>query len=312
MRFRPNGTKLARLIVRLAAVVIAISAMVSSAPAVAALTATGSSHSASVAAAVTRRAIPKVIGWTAADAATALHARGFGHIFTSANGHKVVTPSRWTVTKQSPKAGTSSKLGIAVTLTVVATADYVAQQVRSFYAQDYGSFPTITRTGTGSAIIALPSGLTAAIVKSTYSGVGSFRVTELAAKNVTTKRVVVSAKYSYSGTSAFGLVAVKARTAALEVSGIGSWKVIISPIASAPIIATPIAARGDHVYLYSGLSTTWTVRSPGPTTFMLNQISSSSYPNLAVNESGNWAGPVALQPGPSVIEIHSNGAWTIR
>jgi hypothetical protein len=56
----------------------------------------------------------------------------------------------------------------------------------------------------------------------------------------------------------------------------------------------------------------WTVSSPGPTTFVFNQISSSSYPNLAVNESGNWAGPVALQPGPSVIEIHSNGAWTIH
>jgi hypothetical protein len=44
---------------------------------------------------------------------------------------------------------------------------------------------------------------------------------------------------------------------------------------------------------------------------MLNQISSGSYPNLAVDESGDWAGQVALQPGPSVIEVHSDGAWSI-
>jgi hypothetical protein len=122
----------------------------------------------------------------------------------------------------------------------------------------------------------------------------------------------VNAKTSYTGTDALGVKSAKVPTTAIRVTGSGTWHVTLEPIADAPIVALPMSSKGDRVYLYSGKAAIWKVSSPGKTTFELDQISSGSYPNLAVDESGSWAGKVAMQPGPSVIEIHSTGAWSIR
>ena len=313
MRFRPNGTKLARGILRAAAVIIAVSATIAYAPIAAQAAYPNSSMSMSMSMVDTRtRLVPKVVGWTAADAVTALHSRGFGYSLKTLNHHTVRTPSHWTVTKQSPRSRTHAKVGSRIILTVIKTSTYITQGVRKFYSQNYGRFAQISQGGTGTAVIQLPKGITSAIVRSDYSGGGRFTIAELGKGNVPTKRLLVSSTTDYLGSAALGLAQVKVPTTAIRVSGSGTWRVTIAPISSAPIIAVPTKGKGDRVYLYSGSSVTWTVSSPGATTFMLNQFSSSSYPNLAVDESGAWAGPVALQPGPSVVEIQSNGAWTIH
>lgn len=310
MRFRVNGKTMTPRIVRLAAAAIALSAIIAGAPALAA-GASNISSKTSVMGVKTHR-VPSVVGLIASNAVAALDGRGFVTILKAPPGHRVVKAANWTVAKQSPKAGMHLAVGSKVTLAVIKTTTYLAQGIRRFYSQDYGTFPAIIRTGTGDRTIALPKGITSAIVFSSYTGGGRFTVSELSAGNAATKRVLVNATKRYAGTQAFGLVSVKARTTAIRVSGSGTWRITIKPIAAVPIMAVPVKSTGDRVYLYSGPSAMWTVSSPGPTTFILNQISSSSYPNLAVNESGSWAGPVALQPGPSVIEIHSNGAWTIH
>jgi hypothetical protein len=224
----------------------------------------------------------------------------------------VKTTSHWTVTKQSPKAGAHANTGGKITLTVIKTTAYIAKQTRSFYSQNYGSFHTTTHRGSGLEILAVPHGAKAAMAVATFDGAGAFTIVELGAGEVPTGRTLVSAARHYSGANALGLTSQKVSTTEIEINGRGKWSVTIEPVSKAPIVSVPITAMGDHVYLYSGPTAMWTVSSPGPTTFILNQISSSSYPNLAVNESGSWAGPIALQPGPSVIEIHSNGGWTIH
>jgi hypothetical protein len=293
--------------VRLAAVVLAalVGLTLSAAPAVAA--APGS-----VPLTTSSQVVPLVVGWNAASAITALHSHGFGYTLKPPTGQAVKTPSHWTVTKQSPSGRSTAKTGTKVTLSVITTTEYIAQGIRSFYAKDYGSFVPVSQTTKGTAIIHLPKGIKAALVIASYTGVGKFTITELGAGNVVTTRVPVNATGSYSGTVALGLTSVKVPTTEIRVSATGTWRVTLEPISSAPIIALPVSGKGDFVYLYSGKAAIWIVSSPGHTTFALNQFSSGSYPNLAVDENGNWTGQIALEPGPSVVEIHSTGTWKIR
>jgi len=310
MRFRPNGKMTSRRFAAVIVAAIATSTMLAALPAIAADAApVRTSASTSVQSA---RTVPKLVGWTASSAAAALRSRGLAFTLIAADGSRVGTPSKWTVVKQTPSAGTQAKASTRVVLTVITTTAYVAQGVRSFYSQNYGTFATITKNGSGPTTISFPSTVKSGIVTATFSGAGAFGIAELSTGNAATGRTLVNASGPYAGSNAFGLATLKNATTAIRVTGTGAWHITVAPISSAPILGVPAAATGDTVYLYSGLSATWTVSSPGPTTFMLNQISSSSYPNLAVDESGNWAGRVAIQPGPSVVEIHSNGAWTIH
>jgi hypothetical protein len=309
MRFRPNGMTATRVVAT--AILAAATIVASAAPASAELTATTPP---SITASQTAKTavVPLVVGWNAASAITALHARGFTAVLKPPTGQVVKTPSHWTVTKQTPKGKSSAKTGSTVTLSVITTAAYIAQTIRSFYSKDYGTFTPVSHSGSGALTIAFPKGIRSLLVVAKYSGKGSFTITELSAGNVATKRVPVSTKSSYSGTDAVGVKSAKVPTTDLKVSGSGTWHVTLEPIADAPIVALPMSGTGDHVYLYSGKAAIWKVSSPGKTTFVLNQISSGSYPNLAVDESGDWSGKVAMQPGPSVVEIQSNGAWSIH
>jgi hypothetical protein len=313
MRFRPNGKIVTRRTIRLAVATFAIAAIAITGPALSAQAAGNHSVALTSAESHTRsRLVPLVVGWSAADAATALHSHGFSYAFKSPRGKKVKKPSHWTVTKQSPEGRSHAPTSTKVILTVLKTSVYLSQGVRSFYAQNYGSFPAISQGGSGTDVFLLPTGITSAIVRATYSGGGTFGIVELGKGGIATNRTLVAASGSYGGTIALGLTKVKVPTTAIRVTGSSSWRITIIPIASAPILTTSAAGRGDRVYLYSSLSAIRTVSSPGPTNFTLNQISSSSFPNLAVNESGSWSGPIALQPGPSVVEIRSNGPWTIH
>jgi hypothetical protein len=313
MRFRPNGKNAMR---RWVVAIVATTALAGMAPGISACAATaaspGSSVSATVNANALKRLVPTVVGWNAANAAIAIHARGFSYSYQPPKGQKLKTASHWTITKQSPKGGSHVRIGSKIVLSVVKSSVYASRGVRSFYAKDYGTFTPIAQGGTGGQTFDLPAGITAALVVWSYSGGGHLTITELGKGDLPTGRVLVKSASSPRRMDALGLSKSKVPTTAIEVNGTGKWRVTIEPIASAPIIATPAAATGDGVYLYSGPAKIWTVSSPGQTTFMLNQISSGSNPNLAVDESGSWAGQVALQPGPSVVEIHSNGAWTIH
>jgi hypothetical protein len=299
MRFRPYGNTTARRTLKLVLAGFIAAILIGATPA---LSAQASATS----------LVPSVVGWSAANAVTSLHSHGFSYTFKAPAHHKVSKPSRWTVTAQSPKGKARVAAGSRITLTVMKTSKYLAQGARSFYAEDYGTFSPISKSGSGTKIFTFPHGIASLIVKASHPGAGSFRVSELGKGGMSTGRAPIAVSGSYHGGVAIGLTKVKIRTTAIQVSGTGSWHITLIPVASAAVISFPSSGTGDQVFLYSGAASIRTVSSPGPTTFMLNQISSSSSPNLAVNESGNWTGKIGLQPGPSVVEVHSTGTWSVR
>jgi hypothetical protein len=194
---------------------------------------------------------------------------------------------------------------------VVKTSVYLSKGARSFYAEDYGTFSAVSIGGSGAGIVAFPHGITALIVKASHPGSGAFRVSELGTGGLSTGRVPISVTGAYHGGVAIGLTRARMPTTSIRITGIGAWRITLVPVAAARVLTRTTRGTGDQVLLYSGPTAIWTVSSPGPTTFVLNQISSSSLPNHAVDESGNWAGKIGLQPGPSVIEISSNGSWAV-
>jgi hypothetical protein len=65
------------------------------------------------------KAVPNVVGKTASAAKAALKKGGLGYSYSPPKGSVVVLAKNWTVTKQSPKAGSKVKSGTKVKLTVV-------------------------------------------------------------------------------------------------------------------------------------------------------------------------------------------------
>lgn len=70
--------------------------------------------------------VPNVVGKTASDAKAALKKAGLGYRYSPPRGSVVVLSKNWTVTKQSPKAGSKVKSGTKITLTVVKSSSLKA------------------------------------------------------------------------------------------------------------------------------------------------------------------------------------------
>ena len=73
-------------------------------------------------AASTAKVVPKVVGKTAYSAKKALTKAGLHYKYSAPAGSFVVLSKNWTVTKQSPKAGSKVAPGTTVKLTVVKTS----------------------------------------------------------------------------------------------------------------------------------------------------------------------------------------------
>lgn len=122
MRFMPKAA--ARHIVAATAVVVGVvisaAVLTGASSATAAELMDATSHL--VAASAKPKVVPNVVGKTAYDAKAALKKSGLGYNYSPPKGSVVILSKNWTVTKQSPKAGTKVKPATKIKLTVVKTA----------------------------------------------------------------------------------------------------------------------------------------------------------------------------------------------
>lgn len=107
-----------------AAVIVAAAAFVGPSSAAAAEVKAGSLNP--VAASSTSKVVPNVVGKTASDAKAALKKSGLGYSYRPPKGSVVILSKNWTVTKQSPKAGSKVKQSTKIKLTVVKTSSLKA------------------------------------------------------------------------------------------------------------------------------------------------------------------------------------------
>lgn len=191
------------------------------------------------------------------------------------------------------------------------TTDPVAE-ARAALDETFGTFTPITKSGRGDSIIKLPSGVTAGLVSMQYSGSSNFAVNVIDASNQATGDLLANEIGSWTGNAPFGINSFGEAPAKLEVTGQGSWTIKIAPLSTAKRIGVPGAGKGTGTFLYTGDVSDWTMTHKGSSNFSVITIGTDGTSDLLVNEIGKYAGTVAASPGPVLIEIGADGAWTIK
>jgi hypothetical protein len=96
----------------------------------------------------------------------------------------------------------------------------------------------------------------------------------------------------------------------LRVSASGPWRIEIKPLSSARDIGQGAGGHGDDVVVYRGSSGVAAIHNAGEDNFAVWAYSGDSS-DLLVNEIGNYDGRVPISAGPVVLEVTSNGSWSI-
>jgi hypothetical protein len=183
-----------------------------------------------------------------------------------------------------------------------------AEPTTNPYDEQFGTFAAVKKTGRGDSTIKLPSGATAGLVTATHKGSSNFAIEVLDAKNQTVD-LLVNEIGRYAGTTAFGLSTFGDEPAKLKVQADGSWTVAITPISSAKGLSAKTSGKGDTVLTYGGDAQDWKITHKGSSNFVVTQV--TDFPDLLVNEIGNYSGVVPMTAGPSVVTIQADGAWTM-
>ena len=226
---------------------------------------------------------------------------------TSAQPPTAATSSPGTTSET--KQATTSKAAESSTEPPATTASEDPEAAaRAQIAEQYGEFKKIEESGTGDATIKLPAGAKAGMVTASHKGDSNFSVSALDATNESTGDLLVNTIGSYSGVTAFGLSSFGDATK-LQVKADGSWKITIVPLSEAPTLALPAKETGDRVYLYLGPAADWSITHKGEGNFAVIQY--ADFPNLMVNEIGDYKGVVPATTGPTIVTVGADGSWTI-
>lgn len=185
-------------------------------------------------------------------------------------------------------------------------------EARAAFDETFGTFAPIIKSGSGDSIIKLPAGVTSGLVSMQYKGSSNFAVSVIDAANEPTGDLLANEIGSWVGNAPFGVNSFGNEPAKLEVTGQGSWTIKIAPISSAKQIGIPGAGKGTGTFLYVGDVSDWTMTHKGTSNFSVITITPDGGGDLLVNEIGKYAGTVAASPGPVLIEIGADGAWTIK
>lgn len=179
------------------------------------------------------------------------------------------------------------------------------------FTEAYGTFTTISKSGSSPAVITLPTGFTGvkgAVVTATYAGSSDFVVQGLDASDLPTGDLLVDRVGHYSGTTSL-IPSLGATPTQLKIDASGPWTVRIAPVSTAPALHLPVTGRGDAVYLYTGEAARWRIRNNGSSNFVVQL--DGDFPEVLVNVTGAYDGTVPTIAGPSVVSIRSDGSWSM-
>ena len=219
-------------------------------------------------------------------------------------------------------SGLEGRTGYSVTVRAKNGVGYSASSIKSSFttkdwsaaakwaAKKYGTFTTVTVSGTGDDVITLPRGVKAGILSARHSGGSNFSI-QVQDKNGTTTDWAVNRMGAYSGTTVFGMDAWRGTPRQLEITASGEWTIQISAVRTA--VGMPSSGKGDGVYLYGGRTRQLAVTHSGSAHFLVyTYASGASGRSHLVNAYGSYRGSVPLTKGPAVIEIVADGSWTAK
>jgi len=166
-------------------------------------------------------------------------------------------------------------------------------------------------TGSGDSVvtIAKPDGQTSeAIATISYSGDRNFIVTGLD-NAYGYAGLLVNEIGNYSGT-----VLLTSEMTRLEIESSGPWTIQVKSLSQARSFSSGIIrGTGDDVLRWYGTTTrTAYITHQGESNFVVwSHQDDEDYPDLLVNEIGEYEGGVVFPGGPATIEINADGSWSI-
>ena len=159
--------------------------------------------------------------------------------------------------------------------------------------------------GTGDDVIdiSFPAGEKVGVLVATYQGDSNFIVTGLKAG----ERVggLVNTIGSYEGT-----VTIDSADQ-LQIKASGTWHLEIRSLLRLGTFDKQAEGHGDHVLIFNGSRGVMTASHDGSSNFIVRAIGKRGSDGL-INEIGVYKGKVPLAAGPSFIEIHADGNWTLN
>jgi hypothetical protein len=177
--------------------------------------------------------------------------------------------------------------------------------------EKYGVFEVTSESGSGDAVIELPAGAAAGLIRATYTGTANFSVLALDEENQPTADILVNSSGGYRGITAYGLFGNTTGAAvSLKVMASGPWTIEVGPISYAP--GPPSGGTGDDVFLYAGDPVTVGLTHDGVENFVVSEYSGEGIGmSLLVNEIGAYDGSVPIGKGPLVLVVKGDGSWTL-
>lgn len=171
-----------------------------------------------------------------------------------------------------------------------------------------------TYSGSGSKVIRIKATDEPLLVQSVYRGDSNFTIYGVDPSGEEGD-LLANAVGNHRGTRIMNL-SQEAKTAALKVSGDGTWKITIKPITQARrwgVNAT--RGRGDEVFALQPASEgfqTITAKYVGDDNFTVYGYTGDGQEELLVNEVGTSTAENTLPDGTFLIRVEGAGTWTLK
>ena len=202
------------------------------------------------------------------------------------------------------KATIKSRVGFGLTSLVLAVATALVAPATAQAAPQ-------TYTGSGDMVVDITPIKSASILKVTYTGDSAFIVRPIDATGKEGISLVIDIG-PFDGT--VFQQAVSKAVVALSVKAEGDWTIIISPIATAPVVGTKnVSGTGSAVVKWAKPSTGYkkiAFTSDGDGAFIVRPIDSKGKERISmILNVGAYNGSVLLPTGTQYLKITSNGNW---
>lgn len=198
----------------------------------------------------------------------------------------------------------------------------------------YGSFKPVTISGSKTEDVAIPDGVSAAVLTLSSEADGPFTLSpvsqveadliatkapmlgEKAEKPLAAGTVIPSIAGDLSGLTAgvisglWGVdVSDQAPAVRFHLTAPAKWTLTISPVSSLPALGE--GGTGDGTYLYGGPITAITFAHEGDQPFAVTEYSADLVQHL-VADTESTPKTVNVNAGPTVITVQSAGPWTSK
>lgn len=167
----------------------------------------------------------------------------------------------------------------------------------------------LTASGTGNAVVDLPDGNEAYVVRATFAGAGRFFVSVLLADGSEGAPVVIPRDGPYDGTQLIPPPVASATALSVGAEGEGEWTIELLEDADLDEVGTEFAGDGDAVLRYDGpAGVAHVTHDAGGTFYVMTAAGDRVVPyHVGVyDERVPWPG------GPLVIQVTAGGEWTVE